>query len=167
MRSLRSRSRSRSRFKIHNDLYIDTVVQSQSTILNTNTIDSEEVYTRFLSNFVKVRNEKHTVRCLLHFIYNLVGPSLVFNYSPQRIIRIVPLGLQTWNFCVSRIYFKSIIPSCSQCHPLLSLIYSDDHYFAVFVLVRWYWKFYFYRVFYQSPKHILMFRMYWNYHFCP
>lgn len=52
MRSLRSRSR--SRFKIHNDFYIDNVVQSQSTILNTNTIDSEEVYTRFLSYFVKV-----------------------------------------------------------------------------------------------------------------
>ena len=54
MRSLKSRSRSRSRFKIHNDFYIETVVQSQSTILNTNTIDSEEVYTRFLSYFVKV-----------------------------------------------------------------------------------------------------------------
>jgi hypothetical protein len=45
---------SRSRFKIHNDFYIDTVVQSQSTILNTNTIDSEKVYTRFFSYFAKV-----------------------------------------------------------------------------------------------------------------
>lgn len=88
MRSLRSRSR----FKIHNDFYIDTVVQPQSTILNTNTIDSEEVYARFLSYFVKVlmKSTLYDLYCI--FIYSLVGPSLSFQYSPQRIIRIVTSG---------------------------------------------------------------------------
>ena len=88
MRSLRSRSR----FKIHNDLYIDTVVQSPIN-------NSKYQYYRFGRSLHQISfvlrqstNEKHTVRCLLHFIYNLVGPSLVFHYSPQRIIRIVTSG---------------------------------------------------------------------------
>ena len=84
--------RSRSRFKIHNDFYIDTVVQSQSTILNTNTIDSEEVYARFLLYFVKVimKSTLYDLYCI--FIYSLVGPSLSFQYSSQRKIRIVTSG---------------------------------------------------------------------------
>ena len=107
MRSLKSRSR--SRFKIHNDFYIDTVVQSQSTILNTNTIDSEEVYTRFLSYFVKVlmKSTMYDVYCI--FIYNLVGPSIFFQYSPQRIIRIVTSGPP--NYIWSLLSRKSITRS--------------------------------------------------------
>ena len=89
MRSLRSDSDPDSRSIM---TFISIPSSKPTTILNTNTIDSEEVYARFLSYFVKVlmKSTLYDLYCI--FIYNLVGPSISFQYSPQRIIRIVTSG---------------------------------------------------------------------------
>ena len=51
--------------------YIDTVVQLQSMILNTDTIDSEEVYAGLHSYFVNVLMKAH---CIMFIIISLIHP---------------------------------------------------------------------------------------------
>ena len=100
------RFRFRFRFKIHNDFYIDTVVQSQSTILNTNTIDSEEVYAGLLSYFVNVLMKTH---CIMFIIVSLIHPYFPIFFTrnnknftsgpPNYIWRLLQGNLQQGVFC--------------------------------------------------------------------